>query len=246
MPHSGLSSQAILGDNRVRSIAYLLKKSLLLLTSALLFACALGAKASTYEAICGSSKCVISLSKERINTPNGIIPTSRVSNWGGGGKSESDLIMGASATYLLGPIGLIGFAAKTHDYNYSLTGYDLRGKRISVRIRFLNKRPAMKFIEEMVEFTRLSMSETRTAKDIKSLEAKMRHDNVKWVGDLPLGTLDQDLKSELNSSPLHSSMQRNQKNGCWTDKLKKSPNFAAWAEKNPSLAIKYKSEFNDC
>ena len=189
---------------------------------------------------------MINLSKERINTPYGIIPTSRVSNWGGGGKSESDLIMGAGATYLLGPIGLIGFAAKTHDYNYSLTGYDLDGRRLSVRIRFLNKKPAIKFVNEMIEFTQLGMSETRTAKDIKALEAKMRSNDVKWVGDLPLGTLEQGYGNELNSSQDNSSISTSKTKQCWSVKLKNSPSLSAWAKANPSLAIKYKSEFSDC
>ena len=223
-----------------------MKKSLWVSITSLLFFSASVANAEIYEAICGSSKCVISLSNERINTPYGIIPTSRVSNWGGGGKSESDLIMGGGATYLLGPIGLIGFAAKTHDYNYSLTGYDLDGKRLSVRIRFLNKKPAIKFVNEMIEFTQLGMSETRTAKDIKALEAKMRSNNVKWVGDLPLGTLEQDYGNELNSSQDNSSISTSKTKQCWSVKLKNSPSLSAWAKANPSLAIKYKSEFSDC
>ena len=66
--------------------------------------------AATYEAMCGNAECRITLIEFEIITPYGVIPASRVSNWGGSGASNNDLIMGAATTYLLGPIGLVGLS----------------------------------------------------------------------------------------------------------------------------------------
>ena len=205
------------------------------------------ALASTFDAICGTSRCKIKLEKEQIHTPYGIIPTSRVINWGGGGKTETDLIMGAAATYLLGPVGLIGFAAKIHDYNYSLLGYNVDGKKTVVRIQFKNSKPAKKFVSEMIEYTRLGMNESRSARDIKRLEAKMKRNNVKWVGDLPLGKLDEDAIVEKN----HDSHTKNissstQGSKCWSQQLKNNPGLNAWAKKYPQLADQEKKKFKNC
>lgn len=197
--------------------------------------------ASNFDAICGTIRCSIVLSKNEIKTPYGIIPTSRVSSWGGGGKSETDLIMGAGATYLLGPIGLIGFAAKTHDYNYALNGYDTKGNKIVVRIQFKNSKPAKKFALEMIEFTRLGMNESRTASEIKRIESLMSKQGLKWVGDLPLGTLDTDYENEhtRGSNPIAQEK-------CWAKNLESNPQLKAWAKDNPDLALNAKKKYKDC
>ena len=203
--------------------------------------------ASTFDAICGTSRCRIKLEKEQIHTPYGIIPTSRVINWGGGGKTETDLIMGAGATYLLGPVGLLGFAAKVHDYNYSLTGYDVGGKKTVLRIQFKNSKPAKKFVSEMIEYTRLGMNESRSAVDIKRLEARMKANNIKWIGDLPLGSLDEDAMAEKN--PSLSNEKRSpltQASQYWSEHLENNPGLNKWAEKYPQLADQEKSKYKNC
>ena len=196
--------------------------------------------ASSFDAICGTIRCSIVLSKEEIRTPYGIIPTSRVTSWGGGGKSETDLIMGAASTYLLGPIGLIGFAAKTHDYNFALNGYDTKGNKIIVRIQFKNSKPAKKFAMEMIDFTKLGMSSTRTASDIKRIESLMRQKGVSWVGYLPLGTLDEDYQQE------QVGVNNIDPERCWSKHLDSNPQLKIWAEKNPDLANKAKLKYKKC
>lgn len=202
------------------------------------------AVASEFDAICGTIRCQLTLSREKILTPYGVMPTSRVSSWGGGGRSESDLILGSSMTYLLGPVGLIGFAAKTHDYNYALNGYDSNGKKMVVRIQFKNKLPAQKFAKEMAEFTRLSMNDSRTAAEIKGLERLMKFHEVKWLGDLPPSHLDQGSRKfggghdELNKSK--------NSDRCWEQKLDSNPLLREWADSNPELAEQQKSKSSSC
>lgn len=198
-------------------------------------------EASSFDAICGTFRCTIDVSKEEIKTPYGIIPTSRVSSWGGGGKSEVDLIMGAGATYLLGPVGLLGFAAKTHDYNYALTGYNTKGNKVVVRIQFKNSKPAKKFAAEMLEFTRLGMSEARTASEIKQIEALMEDQGLSWVGDLKVGTLEQDFRRERSgNSPIINSKK------CGSENLDSDPHLKDWANANPALAAKVRDQFTNC
>lgn len=216
-----------------------IKIALILITLSTAFTAKAGA--STFDAICGTIRCSIVLSKQEIKTPYGIVPTSRVSSWGGGGKSETDLIMGAGATYLLGPIGLIGFAAKTHDYNYALNGYDTKGNKIVVRIQFKNSKPAKKFALEMIEFTRLGMNDSRTASDIKRIESLMSEHGLNWVGDLPLGTLDEDYRQEnaANNNNVVPEI-------CWSKYLESNPQVKTWAEQNPDLALKAKRKYKNC
>ena len=197
--------------------------------------------ASSFEAICGTIRCTIVLSKEKIITPYGTIPTSRVSSWGGGGNSETDLIMGASGLYLLGPIGLIGFAAKTHDYNYALNGYDSKGNKTVVRIQFKNRKPAQKFALEMLEITRLGMNNSRTASEIKRIESLMSQQGLKWVGDLPPGTLDEGNRQEQSGKTKNMENER-----CWSEYLESNPRLKTWAKVNPNLAQKAQRAHRDC
>ena len=212
------------------------------ITSSLFFFGGTSVRASVFDAICGTIRCQITVNRERILTPYGVIPTSRVSSWGGGGKSEADLILGAGATYLLGPIGLLGFAAKTHDYNYALNGYNENGSKVVVRIQFKNKKPAQKFATEMVEFTRLGMNDSRTAKEIKEIERSMLLNNVKWVGDLPLIKLDQ------GSEPTRTRTKTNGDSSeiCWMEKLDSNPALQEWANSNPELAEQQRIKHSSC
>lgn len=194
-------------------------------------------KAETFSAICGTlGQCLINVEKGKISTPYGIIPTSRVASWGGTGSSQTDLILGGAATYLLGPIGLIGFAAKTHDYKFEITGYDLSGDKINLRLQFLNSKPAQRFAQTMAEATAMGMHQSRTAKEILELESKMKAEGVEWPGAL---------KSENLFKSRYSKTEKkfNQREGCkQINGLENDSNLQKWAKSNPSLAERLASE----
>ena len=69
--------------------------------------------AGIYEALCGGTKCTVYLSASEIVSPFGSIKPQRVTDWGGGGDSNTSVGTGVATTILLGPLGLLGFMAKT-------------------------------------------------------------------------------------------------------------------------------------
>ena len=134
--------------------------------------------AGNYNAICGGMKCNIFVSPEVITSPYGSIPTARVTNWGGGGDSSTAVGTGVATTIFLGPIGLLGFLAKKHAYNFLINGYDAEGKKTSMQFSFKNDKPAKRLINELQMITQLGMGQTRTAKEIKDRESKGK-ENIK-------------------------------------------------------------------
>ena len=202
------------------------------------------ALAGTYEAKCGNAECVITLSDLEIVTPYGVIPTSRVANWGGSGSTNTDLILGAAATYLLGPAGLVGFLAKTHEYNYAITGYDRDGNRTSVQIRFLNSKPANAFVQEMLVVTGLGMGQTRTATQIKELEKRIAEERVGSVRNLRKNTLNEDYRAEggIDQGDSLGTASRT----CWSEYLRRNPQIVDWVNAHKEAASKVKAKYRNC
>jgi hypothetical protein len=217
-----------------------LRHILLILSAAL---AASPASAGTYEALCGTAECTITLSPQAITTPYGIIPTTRVANWGGTGTSSQDLVLGAAATYVLGPVGLIGFLAKTHDYNYLITGYDQLGNRTSVQIKFQNNTPAKRFVQEMVEITGLGMGQVRTATDIKALERRVASHGISAI-KLSGPTLDQEYANEKGNSSAINVFESVSE--CWSVYITGRPDIELWASANPKQAEEVRSKYGDC
>lgn len=193
--------------------------------------------AGTYEALCGGTNCTVVIGPELISSPFGAIPTSRVTNWGGGGGSSTQVGTGVATTVLFGPIGLLGFLAKNHDYNFVVNGYDDKGKKASLSIQFKNDKPAKRFINEMQQVTQLGMGQTRTAKEIMSEEAS--------GGGLSTGTLEGDAQAQELKSSVKTITNAVNKN-CWSAYLDKNPAMKAWADANPAMAAQNKSRFDDC
>jgi hypothetical protein len=129
------------------------------------------ALSETYEAICAGTKCTIDVSAEAISSPYGSIPTKRVTYWGGGGDSKTSVGTGIATTVLLGGIGLLGFLAKNHDYNFTINGFNSEGTQTTIQLQFKNNRPAKRFMQEMPMVTNLGMGQTRTIAQIKASEA---------------------------------------------------------------------------
>ena len=141
------------------------------LSSAALVNAGVPAFAGSYEALCGGTKCTVFVSAGEIRSPNGSIPPERVTDWGGGGDSSTSVGTGVATTILLGPLGLLGFLAKNHEFNFLVNGYDRQGRRTSLSIQFKNDKPAKRFINEMQLITGLGMGQVRTAQEIKDAES---------------------------------------------------------------------------
>ena len=132
------------------------------------------ANAGSYQAMCGGTKCTVVVSGKNISTPYGTIPAKRVTQWGSTGKSKTNISTGVGTTILLGPIGLLGFFAQHHDYNFLVNGYNELGKKTSIQFKFQNNKPVEELITEMSMVTGLGMGEVRTALEIKKNEGIQR------------------------------------------------------------------------
>jgi hypothetical protein len=82
--------------------------------------------AAVYQALCtGASECTVTLANGQIGTPGLVIQREQVLSWSQGGSgTKTDVGMGVAATVLFGLPGLIGFAAKKHDYTFSINYVD--------------------------------------------------------------------------------------------------------------------------
>ena len=89
----------------------------------------------------------------------------------GGGDSKTIIGTGIATTVLLGGIGLVGFLAKNHDYNFTINGFNSEGTQTTIQLQFKNSRPAKRFMQEMPMVTILGMGQTRTIAQIKAAEA---------------------------------------------------------------------------
>ena len=194
------------------------------------------AVAGTYEALCGGTKCTVYLSASEIRSPFGSIKPQRVTDWGGGGDSSTSVGTGVATTIILGPIGLLGFLAKNHDFNFIVNGYDNNGKKTTLNVQFKNDKPAKRFINEMQMLTKLGMGQTRTAKEIMAAEA--------MGGSASTGTLEGDAQAE--SALGTPQVVAEPKGNCWSTYLDSNPAMKAWAEANPSMAEQNKKKFDDC
>ena len=175
-------------------------KFLPILSAAALLHAGVPAFAGSYEAICGGTKCTVFVGASDIRSPYGSIPPERVTDWGGGGDSSTSVGTGVATTILLGPIGLLGFMAKNHDFNFVVNGYDRQGRKVSLSIQFKNDKPAKRFINEMQMITGLGMGQLRTAQEIKNLESAASTGGS-------TGTLDGDAAAEKAGKVTRSSVQ---------------------------------------
>ena len=127
-------------------------------------------KAGVYEALCGGFECRVTVTPDKIISPFGVIPPRRVTSWGGAGDSSTSIGTGVATTLLLGPVGLVGFFAKDHDFDFLVSGYNEKGENTYLQIQFKNNKPAKKFASEMFQVTGLGMGETRSVDDIRKYE----------------------------------------------------------------------------
>lgn len=198
-------------------------------------------QAAQYDAICGGIKCSILVSPSEISSPFGRIPSKRVTFWSNAGESRTSIGTGVATTILFGGIGLLGFLAKNHQYNFTINGFDANGNPVSMQFEFKNDKPAKLLMQEMTAVTGLGMGQTRTVDDIVASEQRIQAGPGAMPSQSP-GRLAPTTTSSASPLPLSSTDSRN----CWTTYLNKNPAMKKWAESNPSQALQNKKRFDDC
>ena len=149
------------------------------------------------------------------------------------GASSTSVGTGVATTLLFGGIGLLGFLAKNHDYDFMVDGYDKEGKQTSLSFKFINKKPVEKLTSELYRVTGLGMGRQRSIAEIKALES----------GDVAINALgSKQTLTTLSKSPrdVGCAVALKDFNCDYEKYLEANPSVKAWANKNPSLAAKEK------
>ena len=215
------------------------------------------ALAGTYQALCNGGKCNVSITGEGISHPDGFMPATRIKSWSAGGSSETDNTTGIITTIAFGLPGLMGFAAKKHDYQFSVSGYDEDGDSMHLSWRFINNKPANRMMSEMPTISGLRRGQRRSIEDIKAIEAAggdfavakasgsgSRLDDATNISNKPriassgLGSLKENKLDGIGGPSLPAN--------CWSSYLTSNPAMKQWAEANPSMAAQNKKRFDDC
>ena len=191
--------------------------------------------AGSYQALCAGTKCTVVVGPDNISSPYGSIPTNRVTNWGGGGDTSTQVGTGVATTVLFGPIGLLGFLAKKHDFNFVVNGYDADGKKASISLQFKNDKPAKRFINEMQQVTQLGMGQTRSAKEILAAESE--------ASALSTGTLEGDAQLQEQNLNNNADLTASSNANCWSNYLDQNPAMKEWAHHRACLLHPSASSF---
>jgi hypothetical protein len=177
------------------------------------------AMAAVYQALCsGGSECTVTLANGQIGMPGLVIQKDQVLSWSQGGSgSKTDVGMGVAGVVLFGVPGLIGFAAKKHDYQYTINYVDEAGNTQAASIGFRNNVPANQFMMEMMGMTGLSIGEVN-----KELEPKLAQMKAEAAEKARIAALD--------CSRVVKTY------GCsWSAYVAANPAVQIWASKYPSM-----------
>lgn len=197
------------------------------------------AQAAQYEALCGGTKCSVIVTPNEIKSPFGAIPSGRVTYWGNSGDTKTSVGTGVATTLLFGGIGLLGFLAKNHQYNFTVNGFDAEGKQVSMQFEFKNDKPAKLLMQELVAVTGLGMGQTRTIDEIKAAESGV----VAGPGEL---TAQAPAASLTRLGPKQALTPATPKKNCWSAYLEANPAMQQWATANPGQAAQNRKRFDDC
>jgi len=150
--------------------------------------------------------------------PGLLIERDQVLSWSQGGSgSKTDVGMGVAGVVLFGLPGLIGFAAKKHDYLFSINYVDQSGNTQVASVGFKNNVPANQFMLEMTGMTGLSVGQVNT-----NLQARIDEIKAEVAEKARIAALDcaRVLKSY----------------GCsWNSYVAANPTVQIWANKYPAL-----------
>ena len=188
--------------------------------------------AGSYDALCGGTDCTINVSSQGVRSRQGTIPPSRISYWSVNGESSTSVGTGVATTILFGGIGLLGFLAKNHDFDFTIDGYDEEGRKVAMQFKFKNNKPVKKLTSELYRISGLAMGRQRTIAEIQAIES----------GEAPLNAMASTIEPALANSnkPKELDCGRVLKDyECNYDAyLDANPSVKAWADANPELAAK--------
>ncbi len=178
--------------------------------------------AGSYDAICSmGGRCRVILAAGKITLPAVVIEKENILSWSQGGSgSKTDVGMGVATTVLFGLPGLIGFGAKKHDYQFSISYIDDSDNLRIESIKFINNIPANQFMMELMGLTGLSMGSVNSGLQSKREEIAAAKAEEKRIANLKCGPV---LKAYQCS---------------WGKYLKANPSVASWADKYPAMAEK--------
>ena len=188
------------------------------------------ALAGSYEALCGDVKCTVYVSSAGIRSPQGSIPPSRIAYWSVNGESSTSVGTGIATTILFGGLGLLGFLAKNHDFDFTIDGYDEEGRKVALQFKFKNNKPAKRLTEELYRVSGLGMGRQRSIAEIKAIES----------GEASLNAMQSTVEPALgNVKKAHDCGRGLMDFDCdYSAYLDANPSVKAWAEANPELAEK--------
>ena len=195
-------------------------------------------QAGEYQALCDGIKCTIVITPDLIKSPSAEISTSRVSFWGRTGQSKSSIGTGVTTTVLFGGIGLLGFLAKDHHYDFTINGFDASGQKASIHFEFRNDVPVKQLSSELESLTGLAMGQTRTIQEILAKEQGQEQ-------RLP-SLVNKDSAPVLGKVQQPTASTSQPPKNCWSTYLTTHPAMQVWAEANPTQAKQNKKKFDDC
>ena len=181
--------------------------------------------AAVYQALCtGGSECTVTLANGQIGTPGLVLQKEQVLSWSQGGSgSKTDVGMGVAGVVLFGLPGLIGFAAKKHDYTFSISYLDEAGNIQATSVGFKNNVPANQFMMELMGMTGLSVGEVN-----KNLQGR--------IDQIKAERAEKERIAALDCARILKSY------GCsWDAYLAANPAVQIWAEKYPALVAAEKT-----
>ncbi len=175
--------------------------------------------AAVYQALCtGGSECIVTLANGQIGTPGLIIQKEQVLSWSQGGSgSKSDVGMGVAGLVIFGLPGLIGFAAKKHDYSYSINYVDDAGNIQATSVGFKNNVPANQFMMEIMGMTGLSVGEVNK-------ELQVRIDQIRA-----------EAAEKARIASLDCALALKTYNCSWSGYVAANPAIQIWAKKYPTM-----------
>jgi hypothetical protein len=177
------------------------------------------AQAGSYSALCSNNNaCSVILGNGKISLPGLTLDKEQVLSWAqGGAGSKTDVGMGVGGLILFGLPGLIGFAAKTHDYVFSINYIDADGNAQVASVGFKNNTPANQFMMELMGMTGLSMGEVN-----KTLQAR--------IEELRQASAEKARLAALDCAPVLKAY------GCsYGQYLAANPAVQIWAKKFPQM-----------